>query len=352
MQRKKTRVIGVGKIRIGGDNPVVVQSMLKTDPQNLPATVNQMRELKRVGCEIVRMALPQESTCDAIPFLKREVDVPLIGDVHFNHIIALKAIELGIDGIRINPGTINNVRKVREIARLAAQKGTPVRIGINIGSLEKRILRKYGQPSAAAMVESALYYVKFFEDEGHREIKISLKASDVVDTIEAYRLFSAQSDYPLHVGITEAGPLFSGAIKSSVGIGILLAEGIGDTIRVSLTGNPVYEVAAAYLILRSLRMRERGINIISCPTCGRCKTSIQDIVEDFERETAHVETPLNVAIMGCEVNGPGEAKNADIGIAFGANKAVLFAKGALKRSDIPKELAKDVLLEEIYNLTK
>jgi (E)-4-hydroxy-3-methylbut-2-enyl-diphosphate synthase len=352
MQRKKTRVIGVGKIRIGGDNPVVVQSMLKTDPQNLPATVNQMRELKRVGCEIVRMALPQESTCDAIPFLKREVDVPLIGDVHFNHIIALKAIELGIDGIRINPGTINNVRKVREIARLAAQKGTPVRIGINIGSLEKRILRKYGQPSAAAMVESALYYVKLFEDEGHREIKISLKASDVVDTIEAYRLFSAQSDYPLHVGITEAGPLFSGAIKSSVGIGILLAEGIGDTIRVSLTGNPVYEVAAAYLILRSLRMRERGINIISCPTCGRCKTSIQDIVEDFERETAHVETPLNVAIMGCEVNGPGEAKNADIGIAFGANKAVLFAKGALKRSDIPKEQAKDVLLEEIYNLTK
>jgi len=342
----------VGKIRIGGDNPVVVQSMLKTDPQNLPETVNQMRELKRVGCEIVRMALPQESTCDAIPFLKREVDVPLIGDVHFNHIIALKAIELGIDGIRINPGTINNVRKVREIARLAAQKGTPVRIGINIGSLEKRILRKYSQPSAAAMVESALYYVKLFEDEGHREIKISLKASDVIDTIEAYRLFSAQSDYPLHVGITEAGPLFSGAIKSSVGIGILLAEGIGDTIRVSLTGNPVYEVAAAYLILRCLRMRERGINIISCPTCGRCKTAIQDIVEDFERETAHVETPLNVAIMGCEVNGPGEAKNADIGIAFGANKAVLFAKGALKRSDIPKEMAKDVLLEEIYNLTK
>jgi (E)-4-hydroxy-3-methylbut-2-enyl-diphosphate synthase len=352
MQRKKTRVIRVGKIRIGGDNPVVVQSMLKTDPQNLPETVNQMRELKRVGCEIVRMALPQESTCDAIPFLKREVDVPLIGDVHFNHVIALKAIELGIDGIRINPGTINNVRKVREIARLAAQRGTPVRIGINIGSLEKRILRKYGQPSATAMVESALYYVKLFEDEGHREIKVSLKASDVVDTIEAYRLFSAQSDYPLHVGITEAGPLFSGAIKSSVGIGILLAEGIGDTIRVSLTGNPVYEVAAAYLILRSLRMRERGINIISCPTCGRCKTSIQEIVEDFERETAHVETPLNVAIMGCEVNGPGEAKNADIGIAFGANKAVLFAKGALKRSGIPKELAKDVLLEEIYNLTK
>ncbi len=351
MDRRRTRQINVGGVAIGGDSPISVQSMLKTDPQNLPETVNQMRELKKVGCELVRIALPQQELCKNIPFLKREVDLPIIGDVHFNHAIALAAMEVGIDCVRINPGTINNVRKVKEIANVAKQTRTPIRIGINIGSLEKRVLRKYRQPNAQAMVDSALYYVKLFEDEGHTQIKISLKASDIFQTIEAYRGFSRASDYPLHIGITEAGPLFSGAIKSAIGIGILLNEGIGDTLRVSLTAHPSYEVIAGYHILRSMRLRKKGINIISCPTCGRCKVNLQEIVEEFERDVAHVDQCLDVAIMGCEVNGPGEAKEADLGVAFGRDKALLFFKGEVKKTGIPKELAKDLLIEEIHNLS-
>ncbi len=352
MDRKKTREISVGGVKIGGDNPISVQSMLKTNPQNLQETLTQLRDVKRAGCELIRIALPQEETCKIIPFLKSEVDIPIIGDVHFNHRIALKAIELGIDCVRINPGTINNIKKVKEVASLARESQTPVRIGINIGSLEKRILKKYRKPDANAMVESALDCVKLFEDEGHRSVKVSLKASDTLQTLEAYRKFSALSDCPLHVGITEAGPVFAGSIKSSVGIGILLNEGIGDTIRVSLTGDPVYEVTAGYHILRCLGLRKRGINIISCPTCGRCRTNLREVVEEFEKAITHIDTPLNVAIMGCEVNGPGEARDADLGIAFGAQNAVLFSKGAVKKTGIPRELAKSILVEEIYNLSR
>lgn len=352
LERKKTRVIDVGGIKIGNGNPVVVQSMLKTDPQNFQATADQVRDLKRVGCEIVRIALPQEDTCKIIPFLKSEVDIPIIGDIHFNHSIALKAMELGIDGIRINPGTINNARKMKEVAIAAKERNVPVRIGINIGSLEKKILKKYPEPNADAMVESALSCIKLFEDQGHTALKVSLKASDTLQTLQAYRKFSKVSDYPLHVGITEAGPVFSGVIKSAVGIGILLNEGIGDTIRVSLTGNPVHEVTAAYHILRSLGIRKRGINIISCPTCGRCRTNLREIVEEFEKETSHIEKYLDVAIMGCEVNGPGEARDADVGIAFGAQKAILFSKGSVKKTGIPKELAKTLLLEEIDKFSR
>jgi len=351
MERNKTKKIQIGKISIGGKSPIIVQSMLKTDPDNIQETLNQARELKKAGCELIRMALPQEDTCKIIPFFKKEIDMPLIGDIHFNHKIALKAMESGIDAIRINPGTINNVRKVKEIAILAKETKTPLRIGLNVGSIEKRILKKHGKPNADAMVESALYYTKLFEDTGWTELKVSLKASDIFQTVDAYKKFSKQSDYPLHIGITEAGPVFSGAIKSSIGIGILLYEGIGDTIRVSLTGNPVYEVVAAYHILRSMGLRKRGINIISCPTCGRCKTNMMEIVDDFEKEINHFDGYLNVAIMGCEVNGPGEAKEADIGIAFGTNKAMLFSKGVVIRNNIPKEMAKDLLKEEIYNMT-
>ena len=326
--------------------------MLKTNPENFQETLEQARALKKAGCELIRIALPQEDTCKIIPFLKTELDVPLIGDIHFNHKIALKAMEMGIDAIRINPGTINNVRKMKEIIIKAIETDTPVRIGINTGSIEKRILKKYSRPTADAMVESALYYIKFFEDLGWNKLKVSLKASDVHQTINAYKKFSDKSAYPLHIGITEAGPVFSGAIKSSVGIGILLYEGIGDTIRVSLTGNPVYEVTAAYHILRALGLRKRGINIISCPTCGRCKTNLIDIVADFEREVDHFDVNLDVAIMGCEVNGPGEAKEADIGIAFGTTKAVLFSKGTVIRTGIPKEMAKNILKEEIHNMSR
>jgi (E)-4-hydroxy-3-methylbut-2-enyl-diphosphate synthase len=352
VERKKTRAINVGNVKIGGSNPVVVQSMLKTDPQNLQETLSQLLDLKRVGCELVRIALPNEETCKIIPFLKREVDLPIIGDVHFNHVIALKAMEMGIDCVRINPGTINNVKKVKEVAKAAKERQLPVRIGINIGSLEKRILKKYRKPDANAMVDSALHCIKIFEDEGHTALKVSLKASDILQTVEAYRKFSEVSDYPLHVGVTEAGPLFSGVIKSSIGIGILLHEGIGDTIRVSLTGSPVHEVTAAYHILRGLGLRKRGINIISCPTCGRCSINLREVVEEFERETSHIDAYANVAIMGCEVNGPGEARDADLGIAFGAQKAILFSKGTIKRTGIPRELAKDLLVEEIDNLTR
>ena len=336
---------------VGGDSPISVQSMLKTDPENFQQTLDQTRELKKIGCEIIRIALPRESTCKIIPFLKGETAMPIIGDIHFNHAIALKAMEAGVDGIRINPGTINSIRKVREVAAMARDTHTPVRIGINVGSIEKRILKKYRKADARAMVESALHYIKVFEDEGHTELKVSLKASDIGQTVEAYRLFSEQSEYPLHLGLTEAGPVFSGAIKSAIGLGILLNEGIGDTIRVSLTGDPSYEVIAGYHILRSMGLRKKGINLISCPTCGRTKVNMREIVEQFERESAHIDAYLNVAIMGCEVNGPGEARDADIGIAFGAQKAVLFAKGAVKKTGIPKDLAKDVLLEEIHNLT-
>jgi (E)-4-hydroxy-3-methylbut-2-enyl-diphosphate synthase len=351
MKRKITRKINIGNIPIGGGSPIIVQSMLKTHPENPQETLNQAMALKKAGCELIRIALPQEDTCNIIPFLKREIDTPLIGDIHFNHKIAIKAMELGIDAIRINPGTINNVRKVKEIVLIAKDTKTPIRIGLNTGSIEKRMLKKYSRPNADAMVESALYYIKYFEDLGWKELKVSLKASDIYQTIDAYKKFSEQSDYPLHIGITEAGPIFSGVIKSAIGIGILLHEGIGDTIRVSLTGNPVYEVTAAYHILRDLGLRKRGINIISCPTCGRCKTNIFDIVADFEKEVDHFETNLNVAIMGCEVNGPGEAKEADIGIAFGANKAVLFSRGTIIKTGIPKEMAKNILKEEIYNMT-
>jgi (E)-4-hydroxy-3-methylbut-2-enyl-diphosphate synthase len=352
LERKKTRTISVGGVKIGGNSPIVVQSMLKTNPQNLQETVNQLRDLKRVGCEIVRMALPQEETCKVISFLKKEVEIPIIGDVHFNHTIALRAMEAGIDGIRINPGTINNARKMKEIALAAKERQIPVRIGINIGSLEKKLMKKYSNPGAAAMVESALSCIKLFEDQGHTALKVSLKASDVLQTVEAYRKFAEVSDYPVHVGITEAGPIFSGVIKSAVGIGILLYEGISDTIRVSLTGNPVHEVNAAYHILRGLGLRKRGINLISCPTCGRCKVNLREVVEEFEKQTSQIDAYLDVAIMGCEVNGPGEARDADVGIAFGAQSAILFSKGAVKKTGIPKEIAKNLLLEEIDKLIR
>lgn len=268
IEKKKTREISVGGVKIGGGNPVSVQSMLKTDPQNFQETLTQLREVKKAGCEIIRIALPQEETCKIVPFLKSEVDIPIIGDVHFNHRIALRAIEAGIDGIRINPGTINSVKKLKEVAAACRERKVPVRIGINIGSLEKRILKKYARPDSDAMVESALDAVKLFEDQGHSAIKVSLKASDILQTIDAYRKFSAASNVPLHVGITEAGPVFSGVIKSSIGIGILLHEGIGDTIRVSLTGSPVYEVAAGYHILRGLGLRKGASTSFPVPPAG------------------------------------------------------------------------------------
>jgi (E)-4-hydroxy-3-methylbut-2-enyl-diphosphate synthase len=325
--RKKTRQISLGRVLVGGKAPIVVQSMTTTNPVDVDATLGEITRMKRAGCELVRVAVPDKEAIKGIRELVCLAPLPLIADVHFDHRLALLALEAGVAGLRINPGTIHQRDRLQKIIEQAKEREVPMRIGINAGSLEERVLKRFGHATPEAMVESALDCIKLCEDIGHRAIKVSLKASDVLKTIEAYRLFSRQSDYPLHLGVTEAGPPFSGVIKSAVGLGILLAEGIGDTIRVSLTGDPVLEVRAAYGILRALRIRERGIDIISCPTCGRCEVDLCTLVEEIQEQLEHIETPLTVAVMGCVVNGPGEAREADIGIAGGKGVGLLFKKG-------------------------
>ncbi len=325
--RKKTRQIALGGVLIGGNAPVVVQSMTTTNPLDVNATLGEIERMRRAGCELARVAVPDKDAIKGVWELVRQSPLPIIADVHFDHRLAMLALEAGVDGLRINPGTIRQRDVLREIIKEAKERGVPVRIGINAGSLEKRFLERFGHATPEAMVESAIECVKLCEDTGHRAVKVSLKASDVVRTVEAYRLFSRRSDYPLHLGVTEAGPPFSGVIKSAVGMGILLAEGIGDTIRVSLTGDPVLEVRAAYGILRALGIRERGVDIISCPTCGRCEVDLIRLVEEIQGQLEHIENPLTVAVMGCVVNGPGEAREADIGIAGGKGVGLLFKKG-------------------------
>jgi (E)-4-hydroxy-3-methylbut-2-enyl-diphosphate synthase len=325
--RKKTRQISLGGVRIGGEAPVVVQSMTTTNPRDVDATMGEITRMQRAGCEIVRVAVPDEEAATGVRELVRRAPLPLIADIHFDHRLALLALEAGVHGLRINPGTIRQQKRLKEIIEQARERGVPIRIGINAGSLEEGIMERFGHPTPEAMVQSALDCIKLCEDMGHQAIKVSLKASAVPLTIEAYRLFSRRSDYPLHLGVTEAGPPFSGVIKSAVGLGILLAEGIGDTIRVSLTGDPVLEVRAAYGILRALGVRERGIDIISCPTCGRCEVDLIPLVEEVQERLEHIETPLTVAVMGCVVNGPGEAREADVGIAGGKGVGLLFKKG-------------------------
>jgi (E)-4-hydroxy-3-methylbut-2-enyl-diphosphate synthase len=325
--RKKTRQISLGKVLIGGEAPVVVQSMTTTNPSDVRATMGEIGRLQRAGCELVRVAVPDRESITGLKEIVHRSSLPIIADIHFDYRLALLALEAGVHGLRINPGTIRQRDLLQEIIEQAKEREVPVRIGINAGSLEERILKRFGHATAEAMVESALECIKLCEDIGHRAIKVSLKASDVRQTIEAYRLFSQQSDYPLHLGITEAGPPFSGVIKSAVGLGILLAEGIGDTIRVSLTGDPVLEVRAAYGILRALGIRSRGVDIISCPTCGRCEVDLIPLVEEVQEQLEHIEAPLTVAVMGCVVNGPGEAREADVGIAGGKGVGLLFKKG-------------------------
>jgi (E)-4-hydroxy-3-methylbut-2-enyl-diphosphate synthase len=325
--RRRTRQIYLGGVLIGGGAPIVVQSMTTTNPLDVDATMREIERMRRAGCELVRVAVPDREAAGGIHELTRRSPLPLIADIHFDYRLALLALEAGVAGLRINPGTIRQRNKVKEIIQEAKERGAALRIGINAGSLEDRILKRFGHATPEAMVQSALDCIKLCEDIGHQGIKVSIKASDVLMTIEACRLFSQRSDYPLHLGITEAGPPFSGVIKSAVGLGILLAEGIGDTIRVSLTGDPVLEVRAAYGILRSLGIRQRGIDIISCPTCGRCEVDLIRLVEEIQTQLEHIETPLTVAVMGCVVNGPGEAKEADIGIAGGKGVGLLFKKG-------------------------
>ncbi len=349
--RKKTRQISVGPVRIGWGAPVVVQSMCNTDTRDAAATLGQIERLAAVGCEIVRLAVPDEDAARNIGAIRKASPLPLIADIHFSHTLALEAIKQGVDGLRINPGNIGGKEKVSEVVAACRDRNIPIRIGVNAGSLEKHLLEKYGHPAPEAIVESAFGHIRILEDLNYGNIKVSLKASDVMTTVESYRLFSKQSDYPLHIGISEAGTLHSGTIKSSVGLGILLSEGIGDTLRVSLTADPVEEVRVAYEILKSLKIRQRGVNIISCPTCGRTEIDIIGLAETVEKRLSHITEPLTVAVMGCVVNGPGEAREADIGIAGGKGIGLLFKHGEIVKKFDEKELA-DVLVKEVEQIVR
>ncbi len=350
IRRKKTRVVRIGNVRIGGDNPIAVQSMTSTDTNDVEATIGQIERLVDAGCEIVRVAVPSRRT---VPAFKRIVDhfkgkVPIVADVHFDYKIALMAADAGADKIRINPGNIGGKDKVREVIAAAKANRIPIRIGVNAGSLEMDLIDKYGGVTVDGIVESAVRWVRFFEDEGFEDIVVSAKSAYVPQMIEAYRRLSELIDYPLHLGVTEAGTPKTGIIKSSVGIGTLLAEGIGDTFRVSLTADPVEEVRVAWEILKSLQIRSRGIMLIACPTCGRTKIDLIGLAERVERALEGVKLPLKVAVMGCEVNGPGEAREADIGIAAGKGSGFIFVKGKpIKR--VKEEDLLDALIEEIEN---
>ena len=331
MERKQTREVEVGGVGIGGDNPVRVQSMCNTDTRDVLGTVTQINQLAEAGCEIVRLAVPDDKAASVLRSIREQSPVPLIADIHFDHRLALAALDAGIDGLRINPGNIGDENKVNTVVRAAMEHGAPIRIGVNGGSLEKDLLARFGGPTPEAMVESGLRHVAMLEKRGFSDIKISLKTSSVLNTVAAYRLMSARVDYPLHIGITEAGTLVRGAVKSAVGLGILLWEGIGDTMRVSLTHDPVAEIGVAYEILRSLGLRERGPEIISCPTCGRTEIKLIELAEQVEEALRGVEDVFTVAVMGCVVNGPGEAREADIGIAGGRDLGIIFKKGEVVR---------------------
>ncbi len=316
-RKKKTRTIYVRNVPVGGGNPVAVQSMTKTATSDVKSTVKQIKSLESAGCEIIRLAVPDMDAAKALGKISKSVNIPMIADIHFDWRLALEAVRQGIDALRINPGNIGAKWKVREVVSAMRDKGIPIRIGVNAGSLDKELLTKYGHPTPAALVESAAKHIAMLEEFNFENVKVSLKASDVLKTVEAYRLFSKKYDYPLHIGISEAGPPSVGIIKSSVGLGILLSEGIGDTIRVSLTADPLEEVRVAYAILSSLGLRQRGVNIISCPTCGRCRIDLRSLVGKVEKRVKKIEKPLTVAVMGCVVNGPGEAREADFGMAGG-----------------------------------
>jgi len=344
-ERRKTRRILVGGAAVGGGEPIVVQSMTKTDTRDVRATVAQIRRLEKAGAEIVRLAVPDAAAARALRDIKPRAGVPLIADIHFDHRLALAALEAGVDGLRLNPGTIGGAAKVREVARAAGERGVAIRVGVNSGSLEKDLLARHGGATAGAMVESALRHVRLLEDCGFCLIKISLKASDIRRTVEAYRLLAGKVDYPFHAGITEAGRLLAGSVKSAAGLALLLAEGLADTIRVSLTAPPEREVAAARQILRDLGLRRDGVNFVSCPTCGRTEIDMIDIAVRVERAVAGLMAPLTVAVMGCMVNGPGEAREADIGLACGRGNGVIFRRGRLLRKVGGKTMVEDFIAE-------
>jgi len=343
IKRKKTQKVWVGNVPIGGGAPISVQSMTKTDTRDVSATTRQIKRLEKAGCEIIRVAVPDMEAASVLSKIKKGIKIPLVADIHFDYRLALKAIEAGVDKLRINPGNIGAEWKVKEIVKSAKERRIPIRIGVNAGSLPRDLLAKYKKASPPALVEAALRQVRILEDLDFEDIVISLKAFDVPTTVEAYQLISKKTNYPLHLGITEAGLPLLGSVRSALGIGLLLAEGIGDTIRVSLTGDPVEEVKVGYEILKSLNLREHGPTIISCPTCGRCEIDLISLTKKVERKLKNIHAPLKIAVMGCVVNGPGEARDADVGIAGGKGYGLLFRKGKevgkVKEKDLIKALA-------------
>lgn len=351
INRKQTHQITVGKVKIGGMAPIAVQSMTNTFTHDVASTVRQIEQLEKAGCEIVRVAVPDEKSADAISLIKKNVSIPIIADIHFDYRLAIASAQSGADGLRINPGNIGSIEKIKAVVNCAKNFNIPIRVGVNAGSLEKDILKKYDGATVNAMVESALRNVNLLQSLDFHAIKISIKASDVRRTVSAYKLLSSKTNFPLHVGITEAGALYPGVVKSSIGIGMLLAEGIGDTIRVSLTRDPVEEIRVGFEILKALNIRQRGPEIISCPTCGRCNINLFDIVERVEKALMSNLMPIKIAIMGCVVNGPGEAREADIGIAGGNGVGILFKKGKVVKK-FPQNQLVDVLIKEVNQYEK
>ena len=344
-KRRETRSVKVGNLEIGGNAPISVQSMTNTDTKNISDTVAQITRMEKEGCELVRVAIPDLESCYSLPLIKKEINIPLVADIHYDYKLALKSIEFGVDGLRINPGNIGNDEKIKLVINSAKKMNLPIRFGINSGSLDKNILKKYKKVTPQALTESAVNVIKILDEVDYHNVIFSLKSTDIINTIEANNIFSSKYDYPLHLGITEAGPPFSGIIKSSVGIGALLLQGIGDTIRVSLTGDPVKEIKVGYEILKALHLRQRGPNLISCPTCGRCKVDLEKIVAKVEKQICHLDKSLTIAVMGCMVNGPGEAREADIGVAFDKEKGVLFKKGKIIAKSSNKIIIKRLLKE-------
>ncbi|BBC32565.1 4-hydroxy-3-methylbut-2-en-1-yl diphosphate synthase [Streptomyces graminofaciens] len=351
-ERRKSRQIQVGSVAVGGDAPVSVQSMTTTRTSDIGATLQQIAELTASGCQIVRVACPTQDDADALATIARKSQIPVIADIHFQPKYVFAAIEAGCAAVRVNPGNIKQFDdKVKEIAQAANDHGTPIRIGVNAGSLDRRLLQKYGKATPEALVESALWEASLFEEHGFRDIKISVKHNDPVVMVNAYRQLAAQCDYPLHLGVTEAGPAFQGTIKSAVAFGALLAEGIGDTIRVSLSAPPVEEVKVGTQILESLNLRQRGLEIVSCPSCGRAQVDVYKLAEEVTAGLTGMEVPLRVAVMGCVVNGPGEAREADLGVASGNGKGQIFVKGEVIKT-VPESKIVETLIEEAMKIAE
>ena len=347
--RKQKRIVNIGGVKIGGDNPVAIQSMCNTDTRDVKATVNQIHELENAGCEIIRVAVPDMVAAKAVADIKKQIHIPLVVDIHFDYRLALECMKNGADKVRINPGNIGDRDRVKQVVEMAKEREIPIRIGVNGGSLERELLQKYGGVTADALVESAMGHVAILDELNFNNVVVSIKISDVPKMLCAYRKFNEISDIPLHIGVTESGTLKGGTVKSAVGIGALLAEGIGDTMRVSLTANPVEEIYAAYDIQKVLGMRKTGAEIVSCPTCGRNQLDLISIANEVEKRAANIDKPIKIAVMGCAVNGPGEAREADIGIAGGKGEGLIFKKGEIIKK-VPQDSLVDELMKEIETL--